>query len=141
MSRLESFRIREPRSTDQGYIASTWLRSITHNTRRRTRQAKVSGGIDRVLDHASTAVLVACRELEPDRIVGWVCWAKIPAARVVHYLYVRDSWRREGVAKELMRAAKLDDSRPLMYTHKGPAAHWAAPKYQATHKPIQELIP
>lgn len=139
-ARTQSFLVREPRPTDQGYIASTWARSMTHNSRRWTRRNHAALSVDRVLDHASTAVLVACKDGEPDRIVGWLCWAKVDAARVVHYCYVRDSWRREGVMSALLKAAKLDDDRPMLITHKGPSTHWAAAKFQATHKPIQELL-
>ena len=130
--------IRKARPDDQAYIASTWLRSMTHG-RATATDAERRAAIDKVLDHNITRVLVACDPKAEHRIRGWLCYAPLIVARVVHYLYVRDGWRKQGIARALMEHAKLLDDRPLLYTHKGP--DWASltTRWRAAPIPLSEV--
>jgi GNAT superfamily N-acetyltransferase len=81
--------------------------------------------IDRLLDRADTRALVADTA---DRIVGWLVWTPIPGAPVLHYVYVRASERRHGVARALADRAGLDTSSPVVYLFGGPDRRWLLQK-------------
>lgn len=49
----------------------------------------------------TSETVVAVMQDDPDTYVGWVCG--IPGAKTVHYVYVKDAWRKGGVAARLVQ--------------------------------------
>lgn len=94
--------IRAAVETDLGLIYSSWLRSYWN-----ARPAALGGvsyadyqsgqraRIDRLL--AAHGARVACSPAAPDTIMGWAC----DDGFVLHYLYVRQTYRRMGIAGQL----------------------------------------
>lgn len=58
-------------------------------------------------------LLVLCFESTPDQILGWIAFE---APNVLHYVYVKQPFRRRGLATFLLNAADL--SYPIKATHK-----------------------
>ena len=54
--------------------------------------------VDRLLRHSATTV--AFLPEEPDEILGWVCTDGF----ILHYVYVKQAYRRRDVATKLLRA-------------------------------------
>lgn len=126
-----AFSIRLPRGSDQAYVASTWVRSA--------EQPSVT--VDRLLDDPRTRLLVAVAAAHDDTILGWLAYAPMKAARLVHYAYVRKDERRRGIARSLMLVAGLADERPLWFTCRGPDADAllaACPR--AVHVPVEAYL-
>lgn len=66
---------------------------------------------------ATTIVCVATSD--PNTILGWVALEK-PAespGTIIHYVYVKESFREEGIATSLVEAA-CEFGSPIMFTHK-----------------------
>lgn len=63
--------------------------------------------------------LVACATDHPSQVFGWICAEYQCDRRVMHFLYVRNMWRRQGVATQLMRRAFPDGvgERTIYVTH------------------------
>lgn len=91
---------------DRHLILSAWIHSfyrssstpmqfISHNT----FTVLYGPVLDKILSRSQ--VLVAVAPEDPSLIIGWVCFEK--DAGVVHYVWCRDPYRRQGVASEMLR--------------------------------------
>ena len=144
--------IRDPRATDQAYIAATWARSLLsthasqrHGSARTPRQ--IGPQIDAVLDRGDTRALVAAIDRDSDYIVGYVVYVDGPAVRVVHYLYTRDhdregrALRGQGVAGALLARIGVDRRRAVVCTSDGPSSESMRGRYKASvHVPLADFL-
>lgn len=114
--------LRGQRESDRNFILSSWKMSY------RDTMGEVPSGhyfeimkkrIDRI-QRDGAGVLVACWEEDDDHILGWCVFGPCPG--VVHYVYVRETERRRGVARELVRAALLRTKGSVVM-----ATHWTPP--------------
>lgn len=133
--------IRKPGTGDQGYVASTWVESLSkadHNANR----AGLGFLVDQMLDHEGVRVLVACEPGAQTVILGWLCWSPVKAVRLVHYAYVRATMRNRGIASALLNEAGIADAdRTLTWTMKGPSAHALMQKFpHAVETPLKEFL-
>lgn len=132
-------RLREFAETDTNFILNSWLK---HN---RTAQP-----YDRVREDiyfynhqlligsiARNAVIwVACAHDNPDEIWGYICAEPGPEnSLVVHYLYVKQRWRRFGFARQLLQAAGWQPGRPVWATHWSDKAEQLGRKIAARFNP------
>ena len=112
--------LRPATEADLPFIVSTWLESYIRSpaTRRIPKQLFL-GGHRRVVDRlvAKRGVIVAHDPGDETVLYGWICWEWVPDA--IHYLYVKETRRNQGVAHALIKAAVLDG--PLLVTHWTPA--------------------
>ena len=113
--------IRRARKADIPFITSSWLKSNRYgymvqsvpNTVYYHQHHKV---LEQIIPRS--VVLVACNHEDPDQILGWMCAEVVDTAMVVHYVYVKKSFRRFGLAKRLIDTmAKVEDPPAFMATH------------------------
>jgi GNAT superfamily N-acetyltransferase len=110
---------------DLPFIMSSWLRSF--------KTSHFAGPIpndiywdtyrlaaERILSRPAARLLVAVNPSERDpehELYGWL--AMEPGEPpVVHYVYVKQAFRRMGVARSLLRAASINLSAPFVYTYR-----------------------
>ncbi len=118
----DDFVVRPATRNDAAFVASSWLRSY--------REAPAAVAVPsrtyfywhhRVIEVllGRSAVLVACDPRRPDTIVGWACAEAMEGALVLHYVYVKHSFRRAGVARALVRALQASEpgSEQVFATH------------------------
>ncbi len=107
MSLPIAFRAAVP--ADLGLVYSSWLKSywdarpmaLAHVARALFfSDSGHHGVIDRLLPRST--VTVAHPPGDPDEIYGWLCSSE----RALHYLYVKELWRRKGVARGLLAFAE-----------------------------------
>lgn len=137
--------IRRPRPTDQGYIASTWVDSITLGNRagrgERRPRSDANVIVDRLLDDPAVRILVAAEPTRTDLILGWICYTPMPASKIVHYIYVRDKQRRRGIASALLRKAFEGKAGKFVYTMHGPDTDAIVEGYRDTiFLPIEDFL-
>lgn len=133
--------IREPRESDQGYVASTWVESLCKADHDANR-AGLGFLIDGLLDHQGVRVILACEPSVSNTILGWLCYTPMKAIRLIHYAYVRAGLRDRGIAGVLRAEAGLSDvERTLVYTMRGPCFKSLIRKYpDAIESPIKEFL-
>lgn len=121
--------IRRPRPTDQGFIASTWVDSMT--SRRAGERSQANHMVDRLLDDPAVRILIAAEPTRTDVILGWIAYTPLPASRVIHYAYVRDRMRHRGIARKLLEEAfgQAMGVCRIMLTMTGPDTESLACKY------------
>lgn len=105
---MPDINVRPARSSDQAYVANSWVSSIVGpRSQWGDKGAVLNSQVDRLLDDRRTKVLVACEPSNHEKIIGWIATARVPGARVLEYVHVRRHRRREGIATQLMRSAEL----------------------------------
>lgn len=115
--------IRRAQSSDLPFVFSSWLNSYessgwARGVRRRTYFTRHHAVVSELLSRPSCVVLVAALEEDPDVILAWA--ALEPVSSTVHYVYVKESWRRLGLARRLL------DELPggvQVYTHRTMGPH------------------
>lgn len=71
---------------------------------------------EEILRRPTVAIIVACDTHDEDLILGWVIVEKGSGeGLVLHYLYVKEAFKGEGVADELLKKAL--PGKPIMVTH------------------------
>lgn len=67
------------------------------------------------LKRPTAAVIICCSKEDPDLIIGWIALEKKKTGIYMHYIYVKHTFQREGIGKELFNHVK--DIRPVYMTH------------------------
>lgn len=124
------------READKAFVYESWLESfrVSHAAGpfpMRMYRKVYTETLDALIARPGAQVLVACSPDDDDQVLGFVCHerrATVPP--IVHYLYVKQLFRRERVATILMTAADIPTGRRFIYTFKTPVAtriaeHWA----------------
>jgi len=113
--------LRRARKSDIPFITSSWLKSHRYgyssqsvpNTVYYHQHHKI---LEEVIPRS--VVLVACNHEDPDQILGWMCAEVVDTAMVIHYVYVKKSFRKFGLAKRLVQTmAEVEDPPAFMCTH------------------------
>jgi hypothetical protein len=149
------FLLRGGLAFDQSYVGSTWTRSmlIPHVSERRDGMRtwpEISACIDLVLERPETRVLVAHPPHNRKVILGWLVYAAGGPARVVHYLYVRQTagypggWRHvrgHQLGAAMLAHIGVGELTPVVCTSVGPASRDMRARYPAaSFLPLPEYL-
>ncbi len=134
-----ALRIRAGIPADVPLVTNSWLRSFRFSAWARDMSNRTYYFYHhRVLEELlpRSTVLVAVSPEDPDAIYGWCCAEVVDTAVVIHYVYVKESYRRLGVARALVKTL-LDAERPplVLYTHQTKASREVAPRYRWVFDP------
>lgn len=109
------------RAEDLPFIYSSWLWSYWQATVKKTETPEVlyldcqRALITKLLSNAAVTVLIVELTVEGTSLIaGWAMFQRFPDDQIIlHYLYVLQSQRQQGLGCRLMDYA----SKPLIYTH------------------------
>jgi len=113
--------IRPKYQDDDGFIYATWLRSYRfgsrfakgiNNTTFFREHTKI---IKYILDKKTTRCLIACLSDDPKVILGY-CVFEVGESPVIHYVYVKEAFRKMGIATRLAESTNLDWCK-ITYSH------------------------
>jgi GNAT superfamily N-acetyltransferase len=98
--------VRAPNVKDIDFITNSWLESFRDGYFVSTVPNRVYYNqhhkiMEKLLPRS--VVLVACNEKDPDHLYGWICAEVMDQHLILHYVYVKDSLRRFGIAKKLIQ--------------------------------------
>ncbi len=120
----EEILLRRGENGDVPFITSSWLKSFRDapsvagvpNTAYYYYQHKI---LEEILPDAE--VWVACNVDRHDQALGWICAFPAKEALILHYCYVKQPFRRLGVAEMLFRHLRRRfPGGEVMFTHKSP---------------------
>lgn len=113
--------LRQRLSGDVPFIFSSWLKSYCKAKERRLARVDRTARFDvrayyesqdctinRLLKRCE--VLVACGPAEPSDLFGYVVFGRGEDSCVLHWVYVKQIFRRMGLARHLITAARADAS-------------------------------
>jgi GNAT superfamily N-acetyltransferase len=63
-------------------------------------------------------VFVACCVDDPELLYGWVCAGKIEDIWCAHYVYIKQAFRKLGIAKLLLQASGYKENCAGLCTHR-----------------------
>ena len=112
---IEGFAWRAAENDDLALIADSWLKTYRHSpVVANIRDGAFYTGHKRVVVSCLEAcgAWVVCLADDPRVIVGWIC----AGPGLLHYVYVKAAFRRNGIALDMLRPLGLDVS-PLIVTH------------------------
>lgn len=69
----------------------------------------------------------------PDALMGFVAWEPSEKANVVHFLYTKPTWRKQGLATSLLQAGPGTN---FIYTHRtAESDYFRQPQWRVAHVP------
>lgn len=115
--------IRAVREDDINFIYSSWLKSHRRSTYAQAMSADVYYDnhkklLTHLLDRGQ--ILVACNQDDEEQIFGWIVFEPLKETMILHYVYVKDPYRRLGLANRLFTQARdfiHDVGLPVLATH------------------------
>lgn len=125
--------------SERPLVFSSWLRSLHADVERRhgdpattiPRRAFFDGEHERVERLLDTATTHAVKFDGIDEVIGWAC-ATPPA--VLHFVFVKDAYRRTGVARTVLAGFGMLPGRWAFSTYARPVALWAS-RYDLVYNP------
>lgn len=113
--------IRPMSADDRPYVLETWRRSMQQKSRKNQRDVSHSRA-NRARERLADEHRVLVASVADGSIIGWICYTPLRSSSVVHYLYVRASFRAHTknhdsrVSRDLMEAAGVDLAKPVLAT-------------------------
>lgn len=87
---------------------------------------------DELLLSPNVAIIIACNPNDEDLILGWILVETKEDQFILHYLYVKEVFRREGLGRELVRKAINDNK--VQVTHMTGRAQKIIRSFKAKYK-------
>jgi len=142
--KLGQIRIRPATEADAAFIFSTWLKSYRDShfgsnmptTIFYTEHHKV---VERLLKGCQT--YVACNNEDINELYGFICGEKVDGILVIHYAYVKHTYRMLGIGGQMLNVFEHDPNKPSLYTHHSKMAPSLSRKYRMIHSPYLALTP
>lgn len=135
--------IRPISQVDVPFVIASWLKSykgafFAKDIHPKTYFAGQHRVVSSLLQTCTT--WVACAESDPTEIYGFICGEYQGQAFVLHYIYVKHTFRNLGIAKQLL--AQFPLTLPVnFYTHHNAVAHKQAAAYHMLYNPYIALLP
>ena len=97
--------IRDIEPTDSSFLFSTWKNSLYYTKPYRHIPRDIynysyDAVITKILNRPNVEVKVACLDANTDIILGYIAYEP----KILHWIYVKEDWRRLGIAKRLFPA-------------------------------------
>ena len=138
MSQNNPIRLRPLIEDDLAFIFNSWLKSYRFsdlaekitNTIYFADHHKV---IERLIEDSK--VVVACNEEDPSQVYGYIVGGALDGIALLHFIYVKHTFRNMGVGKTLLDAMGHDKEKAGVYTHHTRMADKLAAKYNFVYHP------
>lgn len=130
--------IREAQEGDIPFLFSSWLKSYrsgllprqVDNTIFFSEHHKV---VEKLLNRSKT--LIAVDPDDPATIYGWLCFERIDGLFVLHYVYIKHTFRAMGVMRQLMLATEQDFKLAGLFSHMTKIFERLSLKYNLVYNP------
>lgn len=132
---------------ERGFVVSTWSRSYKsrHSAGLITSEdwpAVMHPQLEKHLDRAGARTILAYEKGDPNFFYGWIAGDTSERVPVVYYAYVKEAYRRAGVARALLDAIGIDPSLFFVYVCDGPSMGWIAGRItHARYNPSEVRYP
>lgn len=93
---------------------------------------------ERFFAKPNACVIVACSPADEWFILGWIAVERISSGLILHYIYVRATGKKLGIASELV--ARALPSRPVFYAHLTERAAKVIAKAERTSTRLDQFI-
>lgn len=123
---------------DVPFVYNSWLKSFRNGTMCRNVDNSIyffnhHKIIGQLLERSK--VIVCCNSLDPKIIYGYLVFEDIDGQFVLHYIYVKNIYRKLGLARKLLEQSKHDFSVLGCYTHQTQVGVVKEEKYNLLYHP------
>lgn len=113
--------LRPPNDTDGSFIIDSWVREARdhypYSNMDKSLFYKEYKEIVKTLISKSL-ILIACNPEETDQIYGYLSFEKVADIPIIHFIYVKLTFRENGIAKLLLQSVfDKFKSEPTLITH------------------------
>lgn len=129
--------IRQATPEDANFILNSWLKSYRQsNFAKAITNTVYFEGHHKVIRALlkKSSCLIACNEQDPNQIYGYIVSETVSNIPVVHYAYVKQTFRSMRIGQILLNKVKKPEEAGV-YTHSTRAAEKLAAKYNLIHHP------
>jgi hypothetical protein len=134
----ELVKLRPANENDVGFIFNSWLKSF--------RKSNFAKNIDNTIYYEnhhklieklvkSNPVIVACDSKDETQLFGYICASNSSGILVIHYAYVKHSFRNMGVCKLLLSSFNHSKDVASIYTHHTNASEKLSSKFNSVYHP------
>jgi GNAT superfamily N-acetyltransferase len=114
------------------FVFSTWLKNFKESAQPHQGIQGYYTGQHRLIELLAArgaSLVLACNREAPEQLLGWVCCE----GNTVHYLYVKQVFRRLGIGRKLLSEAGI--RQPFCVTHWTPCVSLLRAKAEFTFDP------
>jgi GNAT superfamily N-acetyltransferase len=115
-----AWRVRKAYESDIAFIYKSWIDSYadTWDVAKSVFGREYKEVIDCILTYPTSEIAVACKADEPDIIFGYMIYEEQTqiGPYLVHYVYVKEAFRKFGIAKHLIQNLKMKND--FLITHR-----------------------
>ena len=131
-------RLRTLTEEDKPFIFNSWLKSyrFSHFGEKITNTIYFQDHhkvVERIIKNSKT--LIACDPEDSSQLYGYIVAAVEEGILVLHFIYVKHTFRNLGIGKTLLDALGHDKSSAAVYTHHTRMADKLAAKYNFVYHP------
>lgn len=132
-----SLRLRAATESDIAFIFNSWLKCYRHSDFAKEMQNEVYFAAQhKVIESLfkKSTITIACNPADATQIIGYMCHEQQDGVLVVHFAYVKESFRGLGVAKALLANTGHTEG-PFCYTHRTHSARKFEKKHPLVYHP------
>lgn len=115
------YMVRNIHRDDVPFVTNSWLKSFRESPEnKQVKSTFYFADGHKLLEEIipRSVVLVVCDRQDPHQILGYACYEMFDTALILHYIYIKHTFRSMGIASTLMRYAVGAEAPPaLFYTH------------------------
>ena len=104
--------IRTIKKIDEDFIYHSWLHSVKCPTRAVSTMTRFL--IDSLVEDKSISIW--CPDDDENHIIGWIAHGRIENTSLLHFMFVKKAFRKNGVGKELLYNVYPDRKSPVFCT-------------------------
>lgn len=134
----EQIRLRPAIEADVPFIFNSWLRCYRHSRNTQGCENPVYFAQHHILIEGlckRANILIACDEKNPAEIYGYICSETIEDVMVIHFMYIKEMYRKFGVGSFLAETAGFKKDAPIFYTHRTFNAQDLEKKFALVYNP------
>jgi len=131
-------RLRPATESDVDFIFNSWLKCYRYSPNTVGAQNPVYFAqhhklIEGLCKRAN--ITIACNAADIAQIYGYVCSEMIDELPVIHFLYVKQPFRKFGIAMQLAEVAGFKRESPVFFTHRTFTAENLEKKFAMVYNP------
>jgi hypothetical protein len=130
--------LRHTHAEDIPFMFNSWLQSYRHSLHVKNISNTVFYGehhkiLERIMKRSEA--IIACNPIDQTQIYGYLVFERITGVLVVHYAYVKQTYRRLGILKQMLDKAGRAGEEPFVYSHETHIANKIAIRFRALYNP------
>lgn len=131
-------RIRNINAEDVSFVFNSWLKSYRFSTFAKAIRNEIYFNnhhkvVEKII--ARSANFIVCDQNDPGQIYGYIVAERVDGFLVVHYLYVKHTYRNLGIGKLLLDQVGYEPNTASLFTHMTDSSSKLAPKYNFVYHP------